>query len=63
MDVNVKVNVVKKDPSDNKFIECAIAANADYLVSGDEHLLEIGRYQDTRIVSVREFLQILTLKR
>ena len=31
--------VVKDDPSDNRFIDCAVAAKADYLITGDNHLL------------------------
>lgn len=42
---------IAKDPKDNKFIECAMAANADYIISGDKHLLEVGRYKNIRIVT------------
>ncbi|MFH0862231.1 MAG: putative toxin-antitoxin system toxin component, PIN family [Candidatus Altiarchaeota archaeon] len=33
-----KLDIVKDDPSDNKFLECAVAGKADYIVSGDRHL-------------------------
>jgi predicted nucleic acid-binding protein len=57
--VKTKVNVVYEDVADNKFLECAFDGKADFLVTGDEHLLRIGHYKVTRIVSVRQFLRIL----
>ena len=54
-----KVKVVMEHPADDKFIECAQAAGAKYIVSGDKHLLKIAHYKKTRILSVNEFLQIL----
>ena len=54
-----KLNVVKKDPSDNKIIECAIEAKASFIISGDKHLLELKRYSGIKIVSSKEFLSLL----
>ena len=59
VEVKTKVNVVYEDVADNKFLECAFDGKADFLVTGDEHLLRIGNYKATRIVSVRQFLRIL----
>ena len=59
VEVKMKGNVVHEDPADNKFLECAFDGKADFLVTGDEHLLRIGHYKATRIVSVRQFLRIL----
>jgi len=59
VEVTKKVNVVAEYPADDKFIECALAAGADYTVSGDKHLLRVGNYRKTRIVTVNEFLQII----
>jgi putative PIN family toxin of toxin-antitoxin system len=59
VEVTKKVKVVVEHPADDKFIECALAARADYIVSGDKHLLKVGSYEKTRIVSVNEFLQII----
>jgi len=36
-----KIDIVKEDPDDNKFIECAVAGKADYIVSQDKHLLKL----------------------
>jgi putative PIN family toxin of toxin-antitoxin system len=47
------------DPDDNKFIECAIAGNADFIVSGDSHLLELQSILNTEVVSPSAFLNKL----
>jgi hypothetical protein len=59
VEATAMTNIVREDPADNKFIECASASETDYLVSGDRHLLKIGSYKKTRIISVNEFLEIL----
>lgn len=50
-----KVNAVPNDPSDNKFLECALDGRADYLISGDAHLLDLGSYKDIPIITVSSF--------
>lgn len=47
------------DRNDNKFLELAVDGNADYIVSGDKHLLEIKKFKGTRIVKPAEFLENL----
>ncbi len=48
------------DPGDEKFIECAVAASADYLVTGDRaHLLSVKEAAEVPIVSVADFLRLL----
>jgi len=48
------------DPKDEMFIECAVAANADYLVSGDKgHLLTLKQAGGVSIVSASDFLRLL----
>ncbi len=54
-----KVNVVKGDPDDNKFIEAALEGEADYIVTQDRHLLDIKEFEGIKIVTPKEFLQIL----
>jgi putative PIN family toxin of toxin-antitoxin system len=54
-----QVTVVKDDPDDNKFITCALAGNAEYLVSGDSDLLQIKTYQGIRILTPAAFLTFL----
>jgi putative PIN family toxin of toxin-antitoxin system len=52
------VHVIKDDPDDDKFLECALAARAEYIVSGDRHLLSLGSYKSISIITVKEFLLI-----
>ena len=52
-----KVQVTKcRDPKDNKFLEAALAAQADVLVSGDEDLLVLTSFKDIPILRPAEFL-------
>lgn len=59
VEVKSRFHVVHEDSADNKIIECAIDGKADFIVSGDAHLTKIGRYKKTRIVSVRQMLEII----
>lgn len=52
-------NVIVEDPSDNRYLECAIEGDADSIVSGDEHLLRLDACQKIRILAPRAFLDIL----
>lgn len=55
--------IIKADPSDNKILECAQEAKADYIVSGDiKHVLAIKKFEDIKIVSARDFLDIFYQK-
>lgn len=40
---------VSEHDKDNKFIDCAVEANADYIISGDNHLLKIKEFKDINI--------------
>ena len=51
--------VVLDDPDDDHVIACAIAANAQWIVSGDKHLLAVESYQDISIVTPAEALNKL----
>ncbi|MEW6418024.1 MAG: putative toxin-antitoxin system toxin component, PIN family [Nitrospirota bacterium] len=56
------VSIIKKDPKDNKFIACAIEGEADYIVSGDDHLLRLEHYRGIQIVDAQGFLKVLDKK-
>ena len=47
--------VVPRDPDDDKFIACAVASRVRWLISGDEHLLSLGRYKAIRLVTPQQF--------
>ncbi len=49
--------ITAKDPDDNMIIDCAVAAQADYIVSGDSDLLELVTFQKIGIVSPNDFLK------
>ena len=50
--------VIKRDPDDDKILACAIATQADWLISGDDHLLSVKRYKGISIVSPSQFSRI-----
>ncbi len=51
----LKLQIIADDAEDNKILECALACKADIIVSGDKHLLKLGRFRKTRILTPREF--------
>lgn len=52
------VDVIKDDPTDNKYLACAYEGEADYIVSGDHHLLDIEAYEGIEILKAKSFLNI-----
>jgi len=57
--VEAELDIIKCDISDNKFLDLALTGKADYIVSGDKHLLDLGKIEKTRIVSLKKFLSVL----
>jgi len=57
--VKLRHNVhVCRDPKDDMFLECAVLANADVLVTGDNDLLSLGSYGGTRIITPIEYVEL-----
>lgn len=56
-----EVKIVNADPDDDMFIAAAVESEADYIVSGNKHLLELNRYQGIKIITPAEFFRILEL--
>ncbi|MDD5484103.1 MAG: putative toxin-antitoxin system toxin component, PIN family [Kiritimatiellae bacterium] len=52
-----RVRAINADPDDNRVLECALAADADTIVSGDSHLLNLGQWQNIRILAPAEFIR------
>jgi len=50
---------IPSDPEDEKFLACAMESQADLIVSGDHHLLELGVYHEIPIITVRQFLDLI----
>lgn len=55
----IKVKEVREDPDDNKFLEAALAGDADYIISNDQHLLRLGKFHDIPILMPTNFWQVL----
>ena len=54
------VDIVMEDPSDNRVIEAAISGKVQYIVTGDSHLLSLKNVENIKIISVKEFLKLLS---
>ena len=50
------LKVIIADPDDDAVLECAVVGQAQYLVSGDRHLLALSNYQGIQIVKAADFL-------
>jgi putative PIN family toxin of toxin-antitoxin system len=53
------IQFIDDNPKDDKFLEAAVAGKADFIVSGDNHLLAIKEFRSIPIISGREFLDWL----
>jgi putative PIN family toxin of toxin-antitoxin system len=59
----LRLDVVAEDPSDNRYLECAVEGEVTCLVTGDRHLLQLNTYQRVEILSPREFVELLSARR
>lgn len=55
----MRIDVVKADPTDNRILECAVAADAHFIVTGDKHLLALGQYQNILISTPAVFVGLI----
>lgn len=53
------LDIIKDDPSDNKYLECAVDGRADYIISGDCHLTDLRSFHGIKIVTPSQFLKTL----
>jgi putative PIN family toxin of toxin-antitoxin system len=53
-----QLNVVSHEP-DNRILECAMESQADFIISGDHHLADLGAFQGVRIVNPATFLNLI----
>ena len=58
-----KWNLITADPDDNKFVDCAISANADYIVTNDKHfnILKMTDFPKINVINIEQFIKIITL--
>ena len=53
------IGVVLEDPEDNRILECAVEAEANYIITGDLHLLKLSRYRNIEVLNPVAFLEKL----
>jgi uncharacterized protein len=58
----IYLDIVETDPGDNKFLECAQEAKADFLITGNTKHFPFKKFKKTRIVSPAEFLTVIAKK-
>jgi putative PIN family toxin of toxin-antitoxin system len=49
--------VITADPEDEKFLDCALEARANFIVSGDHHLLDLKSFRAIQIITARQFVE------
>jgi putative PIN family toxin of toxin-antitoxin system len=54
-----KITLIMDDPNDNLVLECAFEGKADYIISGDEHLLKLKEFEGIKIISAADFLDLV----
>ena len=54
--VSGNLNVISEDPDDNVVLLTAVNGKADYIVSGDNHLLKLREFNRTKILAPRDFI-------
>ena len=55
---SMQIDVIKEDRPDNRILECAVSAEADYIVTGDKDLLRLSSYDSIKILTVSDFLKV-----
>jgi len=53
------IKVVLEDPEDNRILECAVEAKANYIITGDLHLLKLSKYANIEVLNAAAFLERL----
>ncbi len=53
-----RICIIKEDPTDNIVLGAALSHQADYIISGDKHLLQLKTFQNILILSPRQFLKV-----
>ena len=53
------LNVILEDTDDNRILECAVEAKANYIITGDFHLLKLSQYRNIEVVNTVAFLERL----
>ena len=61
VDPHFRLRLITEDPDDNKFVDCAFAANAEYLVSDDKHFMILKKtpFPQLNLVKMADFLSVI----
>ena len=61
IDVHYRFNLITTDPDDNKFVDCAVAANAKFIVTEDHHfnILHSIPFPHIEVIDLQTFINIL----
>ena len=51
------LQLIGADPGDDKFVECAVVANADVIISAEKHLLDLKEYKHVKVLTPPEFIE------
>lgn len=54
-----QLNIVTENGSDNRYLECAVAGGADFIISGDEHLLKVECFRGMFVLNPAAFIALL----
>jgi len=54
-----RVNLIQEDPPDNRVLECALQCRANYIISGNHHLLQLKEFKKIKIVDAGELVKEL----
>ncbi len=57
-EISDTVKRICRDTDDDKFIACAVSASADFIVTGDKDLLDMGKYRSVKIIKASELLRM-----
>lgn len=56
--ISKRLDIIKNDPEDNRILEIALESQADFIISGDAHLLELKSYETIQLITVSDFLSL-----
>ena len=56
---HIQLDIVQRDPDDNRILECAQSSGSDYVVTGDKDLLDLDHHAGSRIIRPVTFLALL----
>jgi putative PIN family toxin of toxin-antitoxin system len=56
---HIPVTILSRDPADNKFLECALESQADYLITGNTKHFPLKKFHGTGIITPRDFIDLI----